>query len=111
VPQGNEAKVIGRKGERISKLEQDTGVHIDVRTLEEVSGLKLDFKAKEEKKFISLYFAEPVKSVALQIEGKELATLPVDRAGQIKLHKKSKLGRQVAEALREGLQLTFVAAG
>jgi len=49
--------------------------------------------------------------VALQIEGKELATLPVDRTGQIKLHKKSKLGRQVADALREGLQLTFVAAG
>jgi ATPase len=111
VPQGNEAKVIGRKGERISKLEQDIGVHIDVRTLEEVSGLKLDFKAKEEKKFISFYFSEPVKSVALQIEGKELATLPVDRAGQIKLHKKSKLGRQVAEALHEGLHMDFIATG
>ena len=111
VPQGNEAKVIGRKGERISKLEQDIGVHIDVRTLEEVSGLKLDFKVREEKKFISFYFAEPVKSVELQIDGKELAILPVDRAGQIKLHKKSKLGRQVAEALREGLHMDFMAKG
>jgi len=109
VPPGHEAKIIGRKGERISKLEQDTGVHIDVRTLEEVSGLKLDFKTKEEKKFISFYFSEPVRAVILRVEGKEFGTLPVDRSGQVKLHKKSKLGRKIAEALREGLAVDFMA--
>jgi len=109
VPAGYEAKIIGRKGERVSQLEQELGIRIDVRTLEEVAGAALAYKVKEEKKFINFYFSEPVKVVALQIAGKEVATFLVDRTGQAKVHKKSKLGQKISELLREGAQLGFVA--
>jgi ATPase len=78
---------------------------------QEIFGRPVDFKLKEEKKFISFYFSEPVRTAVLQVEGKEFATLPVDRSGQVRLHKKSKLGKRIAEALHEGLHMDFIATG
>jgi len=110
VPAGQEAKVIGRKGERISSLENELGIKIDVRTLEDLSNAPVSYKTKEEKKFIMFYFPENIRSVVMKLNGKEVATVPVDRAGEARIHKKSKLGKRALDAFNSGEGVSFFVA-
>jgi ATPase len=67
----------------------------------------LSYNIREAKKFISFYFSRPVRSVTLQISGESVTRLSVPRGGEVKIHKKSKLGRIIEEALALGKEVSF----
>ncbi len=70
----------------------------------------ISFKVNEEKKYISFYFSRNVKEVTLEVDGKQVARLSVPRSGEVKLHKKSKLGRIALDALIRKAEIRFSSA-
>lgn len=75
------------------------------------SGQQLPYKLREERRhmtfFIDSYGAREAK---ISIEGKEIATLTLPRSGEIKIHKKSKLGNTLLDAIIAGKEISFIAA-
>jgi ATPase len=67
----------------------------------------ISFKVNEAKKYISFYFSRNVKEVVLEVDGKQVARLSVPRSGEVKLHKKSKLGRLALDALIRKAEIRF----
>jgi ATPase len=67
----------------------------------------ISFKVNEAKKFISFYFSRNIKEVVLEVDGKQVARLSVPRSGEVKLHKKSKLGRLALDALIRKAEIRF----
>ncbi len=71
------------------------------------AGESVSFKFREASKFVSIYLPASVRSVKMLIAGREVAGLQVPRTGELRIHKKSKLGRQILEAADRG-ELSFV---
>ncbi|MBD3263095.1 ATPase [Candidatus Woesearchaeota archaeon] len=69
--------------------------------------MSIPYRIKETKKFINFYFKDRVRSVNLQINNKPIKTLSVNRKGTARIYKKSKLGRQVLDALVSGKDISF----
>lgn len=65
------------------------------------------YKIREAKKHISFYLPSRVRAATLQIAGESVAKLSVPRSGEIKVHRKSKLGKLVANALLKGMEISF----
>ncbi len=72
--------------------------------------LSVGYRLRESKKSLNFYLAQPVGKVMLRVSGREIATLNTDQGGEIRIHKKSKLGRRILGALRSGDDMSFVAA-
>lgn len=110
VPSQDVARVIGKQGKSIEQIEKKLGFHIDVRELEEFQqegkvekGL-ISVKVQEDKHAVILwaderYAGEPVE---VYVDGHFLFTSTLSKKGDIKLHKKSKLGQTLADDLRQG---------
>lgn len=103
VPQQDRARIIGTKGANIQKIEKDLGISIDVETLD---------TSREEKKRIGYHVTErgnniifkidtPGKTVDVFIEETFLFTSTASKKGEIKLSKKSELGRKLSYALED----------
>ena len=88
--------------------EQTIVIPIKKRRKEEVLAIGIvPYKVREAKKFISFYFTRPVRSVTLMIKGRPVSRLSVPRSGEVKIHRQSKLGRTVEEALVRGTEISF----
>jgi len=72
-------------------------------------GGAVNFKVREAKKFISFYLPSRVHAVTLQISGQPITKLSVPRSGEIKIHKKSKLGNLISDALVNRKEISFAA--
>lgn len=103
VPQQDRARIIGTKGANIMKIEKELGISIDVETLE---------TSREEKKRLSYHVTErgnniifkidtPGKTVDVFIEETFLFTSTTSKKGEIKMNKKSELGRKLSYALED----------
>ncbi len=105
-------RVIGTGGERIRELENALGVSLDVRSFGQAAqtpkNVALDFNMKESKKHVEFFFNKPVKRVSIYVGKRELGNLPVGRNNSVSVAKKSKLGRDVLIALREGKKFEFI---
>jgi predicted PilT family ATPase len=75
----------------------------------DVLAKEMSCKKSEAKKFISFYFSRPVRAVTLQITGQPITKLSVPRSGEIKIHRKSKLGRDILDALLQRKEISFSA--
>ena len=71
------------------------------------AGEAVAFKYREASKFVSIYLPTHVRAVKMLVGSKELASLQVPRNGELRIHKKSKLGKQILEAADSG-ELSFV---
>jgi ATPase len=88
--------------------EQTVVIPIKKKRKEEVVSIGLvPYKIHEAKKFMSIYFSKPVRSVTLQVDGQPVTRLSVPRSGEVKIHKKSKLGRLLEDALAQGKEVSF----
>ncbi len=76
--------------------------HEEVRKNENIP-----YKFREASKFVSIYLPASVRSVKMLIAGREVASLQVPRTGELRIHKKSKLGKMILEAADKG-ELGFV---
>jgi ATPase len=90
--------------------EQTVVVPIKTKRRQEVIAIgAVPYKFREAKKFISFYFSRPVRAVTLQITGQPITKLSVPRSGEIKIHRKSKLGREILDALLQRKEVSFSA--
>jgi ATPase len=67
----------------------------------------IPYKIREAKKYLSFYFSRPVRAVTLSIAGQPITKLSVPKSGEIKIHKKSKLGREILDALLQEKEISF----
>ncbi len=96
VPERFISKVIGKEGSVINKLENILGISIDVKELKEEKE-NLRFDIGEDKKYLKI-FVNPGLEVEIFIDGRLLLTGYSSKKGEIKIHKESKVGRELLQA-------------
>lgn len=105
VPKEEIARVIGKEGKTIEAIERKVGIHIDVQELEEGKKLeqrKIEYNLHEDNKFIRFYIKETGSNVDFYIDKQFLFTATASKKGEIKIHKKSKLGKAIDSAAKQG---------
>ncbi len=103
IPERDIARIIGKEGKNIEQIEKKLGLHIDVRPLEEEPGeeKQVKFDVVETGKYIIIYVDTPNKPVDTYIDDVFLFTSTSSKKGEIKVHKKSKLGKALWNALTQ----------
>jgi ATPase len=93
--------IIGKKGATVTKLEEKLGVKIDVEPMApSLSGKEVHYEIKEIGNRIDLVFDEDLTGVANVYVGDQyLFSATVGKKGQIRVSKKSDLGRSLLRAL------------
>jgi len=100
VPEDEIAKVIGTKGKNIIETEERLGMSIEVLELKrEKKRTKTDYE--EDKNHITFY-AEPGQDVEIWADGKFILSAITSKKGDVKIHKKSSLGRHIMDAINSG---------
>jgi ATPase len=99
IPEYKIAKVIGSEGRNIEKCEEDLGISIDIRELEEEKG-NIEFTIREDHNNIVLY-TTPGTTVEIWTGDKFIASAISSKKGEIKLNKKSAQGRDLLKALNQ----------
>ncbi len=111
VPEREIPRVIGTGGERVMALEKMFGVSLDIRPLGRAHTSSnqeaLRYELREAKKYFEFFFNKPVKSVYLDIGGQSAGSMPVGQSGSIRVHKKSRMGRDIIEAFSKGKKIDF----
>ncbi|MBS3108890.1 Flp pilus assembly complex ATPase component TadA, partial [Candidatus Woesearchaeota archaeon] len=98
IPKEDIARIIGKQGKTISEIEEKIGIGIDIEELKEEKTSSLDFKASHKGNFLLIY-TKPETNVDIYINGQFLMTASSSKRGEIKIHKKSKSGKTIADAL------------
>ncbi len=104
VPQKDRARIIGAKGANINKIEKELGISIDIVSLEETTReekQRLSYHVTERGNNILLKIDAPGKMVDVFIEDNFLFTSTSSKKGEIKVNKKSELGRKFSYALED----------
>ena len=105
VPKEEIARIIGREGKTIDSIEKKVGIHIDVQELEEqetnLNSKKTDYEIHEDKKSIRFYVKESGANIDFYLEKQFLFTATASKKGEIKINKKSKLGKSLNLALKQ----------
>lgn len=112
VPKRSIPGVIGRGGERIQELEEELGIGLDVRELEEAprkKGKELPFQVKGGKKNVEFNLGQKHagKAVDVFVDGEFVATVPVSGRGMVKVKKQTQFGKMVINALDRGKKVAF----
>jgi len=89
-------KIIGSKGKTIDEIEKKLGISIDIRELKKEKNSIL-YEFKDDKKFL-IFFVEAGKDVDFYIDNEYIFTAIASKKGEIRIHKQSKLGRDILKA-------------
>ncbi len=99
----NEAipSLIGKEGKMIKRIEDRLGISIDVEPAVESLGREIRHETKETGGFMILQFKRNYsgKNANIYVEDEYLFTATIGRSGQIKVNKRSDLGKQILKAL------------
>lgn len=100
VPNKVVSRMIGRDGKNIKELEERLGLRIDVEP-EGGLGRDINFDIGETGAYIVLSFSKRYKgkNANVHVEGEYLFTATIGREGQIKVSKKSDIGRELVRAI------------
>ncbi len=98
------ARVIGKQGKNIEEIENKLGISIDVQELKEGQVEKnenLNFEVYEKGKFVLFNIGENYSkgNVDIYVDGNFMFTSIVGKRGEIKFHRKSKIGKALIDAL------------
>ncbi len=113
VPERDIPGVIGREGRNIKRLEEELGIAIDVKPMEQVpksplpQGKEVAHDFMETSKYYEIYFGESMvgKDVDLFLGEEYLASFAVGKKGLVRIKKTNKLGKILGQAIREGERL------
>ncbi len=115
VPDKFIAGIIGKEGKKISSIEQELGISIDVREL--IEGKKsekkgLDYNVGGNNKYLELYVGEDYfgKDVDIFIKKEYLATFAVGKSGMVRIKKSNKLGKTITNAIKYKDEIKLVEA-
>lgn len=96
VPEISISRVIGKEGSVINSIEKNLGLRIDVRELKKEK-VNLHFHINDDKKNIKI-FVDPGLEVEIWINDKLLLTGYSSKRGEVRINKKSQVGRELLEA-------------
>jgi ATPase len=107
--------LIGKGGRTIRELEQELGVHLDVKAERAPSGgarpgeAVEDFDVRDTKNNLVLYVDPGAKGRmgVVEVDGRRLGTTRVGRKGDMRFAKRSNAGRAIMEALEAGDDLVI----
>ncbi len=108
VPPRDVARIIGKQGKNIEKIEEALGIHIDVQekgsddsVKKQVDGEQVKYDAEITKKAVVIYLGAKMKNkdVDVYVNDEYLMTAKAGKSGNIKVHKSSQMGKYLAEAL------------
>ncbi len=103
VPQQEAAKVIGKSGKNIEQIEKALGMHIDVRTREDLCKGDLVPKIEETARHLIIWLSECIGApVDVYVGGDLIFTATVGRRGDIRIAKSSEMARQISKRLKKG---------
>ena len=104
VAPGSKGKMVGAKGANISKIEKKLGVSIDVveHKVERVKKRKISYQVKERGNTFIFNIGVAGKEVDFFTGNEYLFTSTTGKRGEVKLNKKSDVGRRVLELLDQG---------
>jgi ATPase len=102
VPADDIAKLIGKQGKNIDMIEKSLGIKIDVQELKKE--IPINFNIKERDNYLCIY-TRPNEMVDVHVNGQFLFTATSSKKGEIKLHKKSKLGKALFEAMKSSKRI------
>ena len=96
----NIASIIGKGGSRIEQIEKKLGISITVKELKKETK-PIDFKVSENKKFLIFQVSKSYtgSSVTITIDDKFLCAAIPSHKGEIRVNKKSAMGRDLLHAL------------
>ncbi|MBU4124289.1 MAG: Flp pilus assembly complex ATPase component TadA, partial [Nanoarchaeota archaeon] len=102
--------IIGKEGKTIKNLEDRLGISIDIEPVVESLGNEIDHHISDTGGYVILEFTNATgKNINIYIDNEYLFTATVGRSDQIRVNKKSDLGRQIIKALtRKSTIKTFV---
>lgn len=104
VPKEEIARIIGREGKTIDMIEKKVGLHIDVQELEEEKSLeqkKIEYDMHEDHNCVRFYVKEAGANVDFYIDKQFLFTATASKKGEVRIKKKSKLGKALVTALKQ----------
>ncbi len=102
VPKEDIAKIIGKQGSTIDKIEKKLGIRIEVQELEEKTKTgSIPYKIEESNKAIVFKTSSEYGgySAEIYVDDHFLFTSTLSKKGDIKIHKKSKLGQTILQDL------------
>ncbi len=108
------AKIIGKKGENISKIEEKLGMSIDVHEFEKGSlkgeGTDVHFTSTITKKKVvfSVDTKYAGKNVNIHVDNDYIITVNVGKDGDIKVNRKHKIGKILTDAINMGEKIRLV---
>ena len=111
------ARIIGRGGKRVEKLERELGIKLDVEPFDGAAAgaksevrkpVQLDLKIEESPRYIHLVFdrKDLGKTVNINVDGEFLFMATVGRKSEIKTGKHSEIGERILDALEAGEEIT-----
>jgi len=114
VPENEIARIIGKEGRNIEKIEQELGISIDVQELKPERGRgknEVQFESKLSKSGVKLFLGSKMqnKDVDIYVGEDFLLTAKAGKSGVIKVHKGNKIGRILMDALHSGENVRVVA--
>jgi len=74
------------------------------------SGQHIPYKMREEKRHMDFFLESyGAREANILIDSKQVASISLPRSGEVKIHKKSKLGSMLLDAVMSGKEISFVA--
>ncbi len=113
VPEEEIPKIIGKQGKNVEMLEKRLGIGIDVQSLAESkkeTGEVLKFHSQLSKKSVHLFVDQRYsgKGVHIYLDDDYVLTANVGKGGEIKITRKNKIGKLIADAVTLGDQIKLV---
>ena len=113
VPDRLRAKVIGKKGKRIEKIEKIFGLNIKVKSLEEKEGAigeEIEYELDIDNEYITFYvdLKYAKRNVAIYVDNKLVMIATVSKKGKIRILKNSDVGRVLDSAIRLGKEIRLL---
>lgn len=103
VPEEAISRIIGKQGKKIERIERKLGISIGIKELKREKN-KIEFKVLEDKHVLRI-FTEPGLDVDVYVDGEFLLTAISSKRGEIKVHKKSNVGRQIIKAMEQNRRI------
>ncbi len=108
------ARIIGKQGSNIEKIENKLGIGLDIKEFGEqeqpdAEGEEVNFTLDQSNKYLIFLTNIKNKNLDFYIENEYLFSATSSKEGDIRIHKQSKLGKTLKEALeRKNLRIVMI---
>ena len=95
------ARIIGKNGSNITKLEEKLGIHLDIEPRIPSAGKELDYHLKETGNSFEFNFDKtfPGKIASFYVDDNFVFSATIGKDGSIKISKNSEIGRELVKAV------------